>query len=728
MAAVAGTTLTVSVPPPRGGAIPLVRHDDSWRFLRGRAAPQADWLTAPDTALTADWEAAAGGFGYGDPGIAGETTTLDDMRHHYTTLAIRREFELSEPLDPAWRLWLRVDFDDGFVAFLDGVELARVNVESPAGQPADPEATASHHHEASCCDDPTHPAGRFELGSAANRLPPGRHVLALQGVNESKGSSDFHLIADLTAEPPATVTVGPLLTLSRIPTVTLVGTNTHPDAVAVFVNGAEADFTPGEARWTREQSLTPGFNRIVVESRDANGLALDAAHVDVVYAGRETVVSGPLEADTTWTPALGVVRINEPLRLAAGRKLTLEPGTVALFGPAGSLVAENARVEAAGVAGHPVLLLPAAGGGSWEGVRVSGTEGSLTLRHTELVAAPVEIHDGATGLFADSILRDLPHTTTPIVSSDHAASVTLRRCCLARYHEINLQYTPTLIEDCLMQEYGDSSSDGIDLDHAPAGSLIRRCTLRHGREENSDAIDLGDGSRGVTIADCWLYDFSDKGVSIGEHSLGIVVTNCLIHDTGIGVEIKDHSTAGLYQNTIADCDLGLRLRIKYEDEGGHLTNALHNILWGFDETIRRLDDSTVVITHSDLEGGWPGEGNLAADPRFRDAARGDYRLAPDSPLRTAGLDGRPLGARLPVGAALAPTFPRLAASAGPDGLRLRFAADPDRAYRLESADTLGGAWRLRERFPALPWPRTVEWRAAFPAHPRFFRLVTEAVR
>jgi hypothetical protein len=650
------------------------------------------------------------------------------MRHHYTTLAIRREFELTESLDPALHLWLQVDFDDGFVAFLAGVELARVNVEGPAGQPVDHEATATHHHEASCCDDPTHPPERFDFGPVGDRLPVGRHVLALQGLNESAGSSDFHLIADLTAEPPATVTVGSLLTLSRIPTVTLVGTNTHPDAVAVFVGDATAEFDPASGRWTHEQSLMPGFNRIEVESRDADALALDATHVDVVYAERETVVTGPLETDATWTPALGVVRINEPLRLAAGRQLTLNPGTVVLFATEGALEAENARIQMAGTVDQPVFLLPADGESPWDGVHVSGADGALTLQHTEVVAAPLEINEDAPGLIEDSILRDFQHTTTPILQTDHAASMTLRRCYAARYHEINLQETLALIEDCLMQEYGDSSSDGIDLDGAPAGSLIRHCTLRHGQEGNSDAIDIGDGCQGVTITDCWLYDFSDKGVSIGEHSLGIVVTNCLIHDTGIGVEIKDYSTAGLYQNTIADCDLGMRLRIKYEDEGGHLTNAVHNILWGFDETIRRLDDSTVVITHSDLEGGWPGEGNLAEDPRFRDAAQGDYRLAPDSPLWTAGLDGQPMGVRLPVGAGFAPTFPRLSVTAQPTGLELRFAADPDRTYRLESADALGGEWRLLRRVPAQPWPRAMKLHELFPAHPRFFRLVTDAVR
>ncbi|MBX3373447.1 MAG: right-handed parallel beta-helix repeat-containing protein [Phycisphaeraceae bacterium] len=40
--------------------------------------------------------------------------------------------------------------------------------------------------------------------------------------------------------------------------------------------------------------------------------------------------------------------------------------------------------------------------------------------------------------------------------------------------------------------------------------------------------------------------------------------------------------------------------------------------------------------HSLIEFGWPGEGNLDADPRFVDPDNGDYRLRPDSPCIDAG--------------------------------------------------------------------------------------------
>jgi hypothetical protein len=42
------------------------------------------------------------------------------------------------------------------------------------------------------------------------------------------------------------------------------------------------------------------------------------------------------------------------------------------------------------------------------------------------------------------------------------------------------------------------------------------------------------------------------------------------------------------------------------------------------------------FTYSDLQGGWPGAGNLNIDPQFVDAANGDYRLRWGSPAIDAG--------------------------------------------------------------------------------------------
>ena len=70
-----------------------------------------------------------------------------------------------------------------------------------------------------------------------------------------------------------------------------------------------------------------------------------------------------------------------------------------------------------------------------------------------------------------------------------------------------------------------------------------------------------------------------------------------------------------------------------------------------------------AVTHTDIQGGWSGLGNIDADPRFVDASGGDYHLALESPCINAGdpffvlpgaldIDGEPRisGGRVDMGA------------------------------------------------------------------------------
>jgi hypothetical protein len=110
----------------------LIARGAAWKFLRGSAVPAGgalDW-TQPDFD-DPSWESGAAGFGYGD---GDDATALDDMRGRYTTVLIRRDFEVGEPA-AFDALELAIDYDDGFIAFLNGREVARDNV--GAAGPAD---------------------------------------------------------------------------------------------------------------------------------------------------------------------------------------------------------------------------------------------------------------------------------------------------------------------------------------------------------------------------------------------------------------------------------------------------------------------------------------------------------------------------------------------------------------------------------------------------------------
>jgi len=50
------------------------------------------------------------------------------------------------------------------------------------------------------------------------------------------------------------------------------------------------------------------------------------------------------------------------------------------------------------------------------------------------------------------------------------------------------------------------------------------------------------------------------------------------------------------------------------------------IIWNGSDWLGNNDNSTIRINYSDVQGGWPGEGNLNKDPCFTDPINNDYHL------------------------------------------------------------------------------------------------------
>src|SRR6185436_2200888 len=121
---------------------------------------------------------------------------------------------------------LTMDWDDGFIAWLDGVYITNRTYASST-EPLFTATTAGVTHESSRGASPS-PARieTYDLGAVGTRT--GAHVLAIVGLNSAKsGSSDFILIADLALSGGAGSTVsGAFGTLVNSNSVTLTGSNT----------------------------------------------------------------------------------------------------------------------------------------------------------------------------------------------------------------------------------------------------------------------------------------------------------------------------------------------------------------------------------------------------------------------------------------------------------------------------------------------------------------------
>ncbi len=150
----------------------------AWTQLR--FVTDANWLTGPS------------GYGYSESALELEpvSTILSDMRGKYISLYVRIPFQISQAqIDGLLGLALTVSYDDGFVAYLNGVRVAATGVNG--NPPA--------YNQLSIAGAEYDPV-TFDLASFAHLLVSGQNVLALQGHNVGLGnSSDFVLAPVLTA-------------------------------------------------------------------------------------------------------------------------------------------------------------------------------------------------------------------------------------------------------------------------------------------------------------------------------------------------------------------------------------------------------------------------------------------------------------------------------------------------------------------------------------------------
>ncbi|MBI4606237.1 MAG: hypothetical protein HY721_30080 [Planctomycetes bacterium] len=197
----------------------IVGQGAIWRYFKGTAEPPAGWngLGFDDSS----WERGPSGFGYSsDPGeLRSVRTELPDMPGGFTTLYARVAFRVGSPA-ALTGLLLHVEHDDGFVAYLNGQEVARANA---TGAPPAFSAVADGTVEPTQLD--------IDLTPRRALLRAGDNVLAVQGLNAASASSDFVLVPELL-EPVAP----PAGTLGRVPAVIDVR-----DLVLTFVADTKGD-------------------------------------------------------------------------------------------------------------------------------------------------------------------------------------------------------------------------------------------------------------------------------------------------------------------------------------------------------------------------------------------------------------------------------------------------------------------------------------------------------
>ena len=365
-----------------------------------------------------------------------------------------------------------------------------------------------------------------------------------------------------------------------------------------------------------------------------------------------TSVEGTVSGE--WTAANSPYHAIANLAVDPGATLTIDAGVTVTFDPDISLVVQG-TLQIAGTAEAGVKFLRATAATAWGGVAITGAGASAAIDYLELTGATV----------AKSSLPGFPTDFPAVFKMTDHAKVHIQH---SWFHDFpnpvidnsgqgELTILDSLIENCMESIHSAASyadiervhiqhlhgySDFIDFDNdSTPHSIVRDCLLEDNPDDGADGIDTLETN--CLIENVIIKNVpTDKGFDMEGKSTP-VIRNCLAINCRRGLAVKDGCTPEVHNLTVVGSELAVWCFQKNAGKGGGHLTADSLILWG-NTTQFTIDSlSSAVVTYSDVEGGLAGVGNIDLDPRFVDAAGGDFHLAADSPAIGAGKAGSDMG-------------------------------------------------------------------------------------
>ncbi|MFT4833441.1 MAG: hypothetical protein ACI83W_001366 [Marinoscillum sp.] len=160
----------------------IILSGDNWKYTTPSAQLPTDWNTIEYD--DSSWNSGPSGFGYGD----GDDATL--IPNGTVSIYLRKTFQLDD-LEGLEKALLHIDYDDGFVAYLNGTEISRDLV---SGEPPSFDQLSDGLHEAVLYQGLI----PYEVEVAMALFQVGLNVLSIEVHNESTTSSDMTALGVLS--------------------------------------------------------------------------------------------------------------------------------------------------------------------------------------------------------------------------------------------------------------------------------------------------------------------------------------------------------------------------------------------------------------------------------------------------------------------------------------------------------------------------------------------------
>lgn len=165
----------------------IITQGDKWKYIIGSAAVPTSWINPSFN--DAQWSEGASGFGFGD----NDDATNLSAGSPFISLFIRKKINIDD-INKIMRAVLHVDYDDGFVAYINGVEVARANLGTIGTRPAWNALAGNHEAVMYSGGSPE----KFEITLTKDLFVNGENTIAIEVHNASSTSTDLSLIPFLS--------------------------------------------------------------------------------------------------------------------------------------------------------------------------------------------------------------------------------------------------------------------------------------------------------------------------------------------------------------------------------------------------------------------------------------------------------------------------------------------------------------------------------------------------
>lgn len=565
----------------------LIPKRSLWRYYDRGSLPDNSWKTLVFD--DSSWSTGEGELGYGD---GDERTTIGygtSSSSKYPTYFFRKSFTLAST-EGIHALRTSMKVDDGAVIYLNGMEVARINMD--AG-----EVTYS-----TLASDNV-PAGNSfnELNLNTNLLVSGENLIAVEVHQSSRSSSDVSFEMELlcSMEPSAI-----LHTASNIET-TL---DSMQSWMAVYEDTIGSCVLPEviDQNLHLSSDCSPYLTRGNVRVNAGATLSIDPG-VEILFAqDASLLIEGSLQAVGTK---------EAPIRFLPNTAHgAYRWGAVILHNSTDTCRLSHMIIEGASSGRQPIT----------QNAAISLFNSTAILDHMHI-----------TKVFANPISARYSDLT--VTNSELHSEIT--------GDLINVKYGRGRIENCLFIGNIMEDTDAIDYDDV-SDSYIRNCLIRDFHGYNSDGIDIGEQAQNVLIEGVTIYNITDKGISVGQQS-SLHVRNSLIMNCNLGVAAKDSSNVHLEHITFYGCQVAVANYEKNPGSAGGNTIVDKSVFANAYVNSYQVDAASrlsIFESISDTDSLPADAQNIWGDPMFEMPYNYNFALKAASPARSS--DGSPWGANI----------------------------------------------------------------------------------